>query len=203
MNHTMTQRPLYELVQLPFDDFSGLQSFFNNLPENTYADYRRRSSRFSFNYGRLTRHRQKDFMQSSDINSCEEIEDGLLENPIFLEMFKEFTRRTALGGDDVIEAHLIRFHCPRNTEETPEGVHQDGSDVVGMFNVDLENGRGGAMQLFEAPDKPPFFEKVLDAGEFVVVDDRALYHNSAPLFPTHNDREGHWDVIIFTANRGS
>ena len=210
----ITNTHLYELGWLTFPDMSGIKASFDALPPDDYAEDRLRSRAYSrFRYsdsGQLERLTKKDFMQAKEINNFvgdvertyEEISDDLLGNIIFLKMFEEFNDRTDLKEDSVIEAHQIRWHCKRKVKEpAPEGTHQDGFDYIAIFMVDTYNVDGGEILLYEGLEDAPCFKKRLENGEFVVLNDKKLFHNAAPLVPTANKEDGHWDVFVLTANR--
>lgn len=204
---------LYELGRLPFPDLSSLQASFAALPQDPYAHERLRSrcySRYRYDGSTLERLSQKDFMQSSEINnyvgdverSYEDIDINLCQNKIFIHLFKEFQARTALGHEDVIEAHQIRWHCKRKIKEpAPEGMHQDGFDYIAMFMINTYNLDGGDIMLYMDKEAAPCFRKRLEPGEFVVLNDKKMFHNAAPLVPTANEEDGHWDLIVLTANK--
>ena len=206
---------LYELGMLSQNGFSDLQGTFENLPLDTYADDRLRSRRYSsykFKDGALEIQGRKDFMQSKEINDYlgdvhrqyEEIEDILLQNDAFLKMFETFQKQTGLSAESVIEAHQLRWHCRGSVKDpAPEGNHQDGFDYIGIFMVDTFNVDGGEVMLFKRSDSPPMFKKKLERGEFVILNDRELFHNASPLVPTANEEDGHWDVIVLTANNAA
>lgn len=208
----ITDQNLYETGTLTSSDLSALQDSFDHLPPDPYAESRlrsRRYSRFLYQDGTITRQSHKEFMQSSEINDAvgdvereyEEVEDTLLTNPALLEIFEEFKTRTGINDQAVIEMHQIRWHCRgRVKRAAPEGRHQDGFDYIGMFMVDTDNVDGGEIMVYNNKDTPPIFKKALANGEFCVMNDRALFHNAAPLVPTANDDDGHWDLIVLTAN---
>jgi hypothetical protein len=203
----------YELGWLPVTDLSSLQDSFENLPPDNYVNSRLRSRCYScyrYQDGELTHLPGKDFMQTKDINKAlgdverkyEEIDDSLRTNPVFLRMFEEFVQRTGITGESVIEAHQIRWHCHAHIKEVaPEGTHQDGFDYVSVYMVSTYNVDGGEMILYRDVDKPPFLKKQLGDGEFLLLNDRKVFHNAAPLVPTPNEQDGHWDVIVLTASR--
>lgn len=204
---------LYELGKLQSADLSSLKTFFDQLPPDPYADNRLRSRRYSrlkFKEGKLFLRSHKQFMQEKDINEYlgdvlreyEEVDDLLLENETFTKMCQEFLDRTDLSEKDVIEVHQIRFHCRKNAKApAPEGVHQDGFDYIGIYVVESDNHKGGEVLLFENKTDDPFFSKAFEPGEFVVLNDKKLFHNAAPLIPTENNEDGHWDIFVLTANR--
>lgn len=210
----ITADNLYELGLLPAAELLPLQDSFNTLPQDSYVDARLRSRCYSVfklkNEGTLERQCTKKFMQSKAINKAlgdverqyEEIPEELDHIPAFIKMFEEFKARTHLDPESMIEAHQIRWHCKKNIKiPAPEGVHQDGFDFIGIFMADTNNVDGGEIMLYKAPDNAPFFKKHLDPGEFVILNDKKLFHNAAPLVPTPNDEDGHWDVIVLTANQ--
>ncbi len=204
---------LYELGWLPLNDLSSLQKTFDDLPEDKYAEKRLRSRRYScYRYtphGKLALLSQKDFMQSSNINKYvgdierkyDPLDPKLLTDPVFLSLFREFHDRTALSDSSVIEAHQIRWHCKRRVKiPAPEGVHQDGFDYIGMFLINMHNIDGGEIMIYPSPDDAPIFRKLLEPGEFVILNDKKLFHYAAPLVPRPNKEEGYWDLIVLTAN---
>jgi hypothetical protein len=204
---------LYEIGWLPLNDMSSIQSTFNDLPEDKYAEKRLRSRRYScYRYnanGTVTRLSEKDFMQSSDINKFvgdierkyDAIDSSVETNPVFLKMFEEFKDRTNLSPDSVIEVHQIRWHCAKRVKiPAPEGVHQDGFDYIGMFMVNSHNIDGGELMIYPSPEEAPLLVKQLEPGEFMILNDKRLFHYAAPLVPRPNKEEGYWDLMILTAN---
>ena len=204
---------LYETGRLS-SDLSGLEATFSNLPEDRYAQKGLRSRRYS-RYrlgadGKLTHLDHRDFMQSSEINKAvgdverrfEEIEDALEGDPGFTSMFQAFRDHTGLSPESVIEAHQIRWNCRNKVMiPAPEGTHQDGFDYIGMFMVDTANLTGGEVLLYRSPDDSPILKATLATGEYVLVNDKRLFHDAAPLVPEANEEDGHWDLVVLTANR--
>ncbi len=204
---------LYELGWLPLNNLTSLQKTFDHLPEDKYAEKRLRSRRYScYRYnvdGTLDRLTQKDFMQSSDINKYvgdierkfEPIDDSLRTDTVFLKIFEEFQERTGLAPGSIVEAHQIRWHCKRRVKiPAPEGIHQDGFDYIGMFLINTQNIDGGEIMIYPSPDDAPIFKKLLEPGEFVLLNDKKLFHYASPLVPRPNQDEGYWDLIVLTAN---
>lgn len=206
-------RDFYELGKLPFADLSSVQATFNNLPADDYVDDHLRSRRYSCYYfrdGALQQLPTKNFMQTYDINKAlgdvqrhyEPIEPILNENRIFLKMFDIMLRRTQITEDSVIEVHQIRWHCTQDMRDpAPEGNHQDGFDYLGMFMMDNHNVKGGELMLFDSPQGEPFFKQRFENGEYLLINDKRLFHNAAPLAATDNDEEGHWDIFVLTVNK--
>lgn len=205
---------LYETGRLADADLRALEASFANLPADRYAQEGLRSRRYS-RYrlgadGTLTHLSHEDFMQSSAINKAvgdverrfEEIEDTTSSDPAFVAMFEAFRDRAGIGPDSVIGAHQIRWNCTNRVMiPAPEGTHQDGFDRIAMFMVDTANLTGGEVLVYPSLDEPPLIKASLKPGEFVVLNDKKLFHDAAPLVPEPNDQPGHWDLIVLTANR--
>ncbi|MDG1287178.1 MAG: 2OG-Fe dioxygenase family protein [Rickettsiales bacterium] len=206
-------KDFYELGALPFDDLSAVQATFDNLPPDQYVDDSLRSRRYSCYYfrdGKLEQLPTKDFMQTYDVNKAlgdvdrtyAPIEAQLSTNPIFLKMFDIMLRRCQINENSVIEVHQIRWHCTEDVKEpAPEGNHQDGFDYLGMFMANNHNVDGGEIMLFDSSDGDSFFKRRFDNGEYLLVNDRHLFHNASPLIPTNNDEEGHWDIFVLTTEK--
>ena len=205
---------LFEMGQLANLDLRHLESTFENLPEDRYAPKGLRTRRYSRyrlgGNGSLTHLPQKEFVQSKDINKAvgdverrfEEIEPSLESDPGFVRMFDAFRSHTGLREGAVVEAHQVRWNCNnRVAMAAPEGTHQDGFDFIGMFMVDTENLTGGEILVYPDLDSPPIAKRTLKTGEYVVLNDKKLFHDAAPLIPEPNNRPGHWDLIVLTANR--
>ena len=203
----------YELGTLPFDDLSSIQVTFDNLPADQYADDGLRSRRYScyfYRDGKLEQLSTKNFMQTYDVNKAlgdvdreyAPIEPLLNMNLVFLKMFDIMLRRTQISEDSVMEVHQIRWHCNDEPKDAaPEGNHQDGFDYLGMFMMNNHNVQGGDILLFDSPDGEAFFQRRFENGEFILLNDKRLYHNASRLFPSDNDEEGYWDVFVLTAKR--
>ena len=207
---------LFEVGHLSLEGLKNLQATFADLPEDQYAEKRLRSRRYSTykmdKNGTLHHLPQKNFMQTKDFNKAvgdvqrrfAEIDPKLESNPAFVKMFHEFRARTNLHEDSVIEAHQIRWHCKRFVKiPAPEGIHRDGFDYIAMFLVDSHNIEGGDIMIYPSLDAAPIFKKRLQPGEYVMLDDKKLYHYAAPLVPLPNNEEGYWDLIVLTANDAS
>ena len=203
-----------EKGRLPVADLASLEATFDDLPEDPYAQKGLRSRRYS-RYrmdegGRVVHLSHEDFVQSSAINKAvgdverrfEEIERATEEDPGFVAMFEAFRAHTGFAPSAVVGAHQIRWHCDRRVMlPAPEGTHQDGFDYIAMFMVEPKNLTGGEVLVYRSPDGSPIAKESLKPGEYVVLNDKRLFHDAAPLVPEANDEKGHWDLIVLTANR--
>jgi len=206
---------LFEKGNLGDVNLQNLAPFFERLPADPYADAdlrlrSRRYSRYKFIDGKLDHRAMKDFMQSSEINdylgdverTYEELEPEIEQNETFKRMFAEFQARTDLEEDATIEVHQIRFHVGQRVKEAaPEGNHQDGFNYIAIFVAGSYNHTGGELMLLHGKNDDPFVKEVFNPGEFLVLNDKKLFHNAAPLIPTENEEDGHWDIFVLTANK--
>jgi hypothetical protein len=202
---------LQRLSNLRTDQF---ESYFHKLPRDPYieGDFRlRRFSRFQGLPDDLTRLEHKYFEQSSKVNRLAggvrrdfaEIEESLVLLPEFRKLvagFIDFAKIDPVTTE--MGVHQIRIKAvPGETgEPAPEGIHQDGFDFVGIFCINRFNLTGAETQLYEDPKGEPIFAKELQPGEFVLVNDRRLYHYTNGIQPADSCAgAGVRDVFVITA----
>ena len=80
----------------------------------------------------------------------------------------------------------------------PEGIHRDGCNFVGIFSVDRQNIQGGETHLYPARREKPVFTKIVNPGEFLLVNDCDYLHFTTPIKPL-SDGEGIRDVFVLTS----
>ena len=100
-----------------------------------------------------------------------------------------------------IGIHQMRILCSEyiKGEPAPEGRHQDGFDVIGIFCARRIKVDGGISELFlDKEDETPILEKMLEENELLVVNDREVFHNATKLTPVDMEL-GYRDVFVFTA----
>ncbi len=188
------------------------EPFFSRLPRDPYIKgnfRRRRFSRFRGEPENLTRLDHKVFEQSARVNKLaggvkrdfEELEAGLIEMTEFkllVAKFVDFSKIDPVTTE--VGVHQIRVVASpeEQGEPAPEGIHQDGFDFVGIFCIKRRNLYGAETHLYSDPEKPPIFAKELQPGEFVLVNDRRLFHYTSALYP-QTSGEGVRDVFVMTA----
>ena len=202
----------YKLQMLAGLDTASFEPFFADLPVDPYIQghfRRRRFSRFTGTPENLHRLEHKYFLQSSQVNKLAggvkrdfpELDERLLELSDFqrlIEAFIDFSKIDPLVRE--MGVHQIRIVASRNEqgEPAPEGIHKDGFDFVGIFCIKRQAISGGETHLYRAKDQPPIFDKILQPGEFVMVNDRTLYHYASPVAP-EGAGQGERDVFVITA----
>ena len=188
------------------------EPFFADLPFDPYIQgkfRRRRFSRFRGPPENLTRLAHKHFEQSTAINKLAggikrdfpELDDQLVRLPEFQMLASRFVDFSKIEPETTeIGVHQIRIVASPGEagEPAPEGIHRDGFDFVGIFCISRQNLRGAETHLHEDPDQPPIFAKELHPGEFVLVNDRRLYHYTTGMKAV-GTVEGSRDVFVMTA----
>lgn len=202
----------YKLQRLSSVRTQVFSPFFANLPLDPYIQgtfRRRRFSRFQGQPENLTRLAHKSFEQSSSVNKLAggikrdfaELEEELVLLPEFQLLVSRFVDFSKIEPETTeIGVHQIRIVASPGQvgEPAPEGIHQDGFDYVGIFCISRENLLGAETHLYEHPSQAPIFAKELHPGEFVLVNDRKLYHYTTGMKPA-GAAEGTRDVFVMTA----
>ncbi|RBP85602.1 hypothetical protein EBI01_02740 [Marinomonas rhizomae] len=200
-----------ELGQLTQDSVNHLAPSFDCLPPNPYADGKfrlRRYSRFTVEQGKLHRLDSQAFVQDESINhfqgnvvrSYEEIDNRIIADPAFTELFEHFQRMSNVADNTPIEVHQLRiFADHKSAEVAPEGVHQDGFDRIGIYVMKRHNIEGGNINVHLDKNSPALISHDFDKGEFVVLNDRKFFHSAQPITPIDGD-QGYMDIFVLTAN---
>ncbi len=188
----------------------GFKPFFSNMPVDPYikGNYRsRRLSRFTVSGNELIRLPHGYFFQSKENNPLlgdikrefAELDDALIELDIFRNLVLAFSDSCKLHPEAEIGVHQIRISCSPNnfSNPAPEGIHQDGTDFIGIFSVDRDNIQGGETHLYTAKKEKPVFSKVLNPGELLLINDRDFFHFANPIKP-QTDAQGSFDVFVLT-----
>lgn len=189
----------------------GFKPFFNDLPKDPYikGKYRsRRLSRFTVSQEKLIKLPHGYLFQSKAYNPLvgdvkrefAELDDALIELDIFQNMVLAFSDSCKLHPEAEIGVHQIRTTCsPDNLgNPAPEGIHQDGTDFIGIFSVNRDNIQGGETQLFTAKKEKPVFHKILHPGELLLVNDHEFFHFTTPIKP-EIEAQGIRDVFVLTS----
>lgn len=201
----------WHLDSLPAGSVAPLLGFFDRLPVDPYIQGRFRERR----YGRVEKEGSRFypldngvFFQAAAINkflgdvprTYAELDPAFVAHPTFQLMLARFARHTQLADGQAIGIHQMRIVIGEgeSVPPAPEGVHQDGFDFIGVFFCGSDGVSGGALQLYHGLKEQPFFQQQLNAGEYLILDDRRFYHNAAPILPQGSHR-GHWDVVVLTA----
>ena len=204
-NKVKTESFYLELGQLTPDSVDHLTPSFDHLPPNPYADgeFRlRRYSRFTLEQGLLKRLPSQAFVQDENINhfqgnvvrSYEEIDDRIVIDLAFIELFEHFQKMASVVDGTPIEVHQLRIFADHKVAEVaPEGVHQDGFDRIGIYVMQRHNIEGGNINIHLDKNSP-----ALISHDFVL-NDRKFFHSAQPIKPIDGD-QGYMDIFVLTAN---
>ncbi|NEU83246.1 2OG-Fe dioxygenase family protein [Nostoc sp. UIC 10630] len=202
---------LFTLRKVNSINLEGFKPFFSNMPVDPYikGNYRsRRLSRFTVSGNELIKLPHGYFFQSKEYNPLvgdikrefAELDDALIKLDIFRNLVLAFSDSCKLHPEAEIGVHQIRISCsPDNfSNPAPEGIHQDGTDFIGVFSVDRDNIQGGETHLYTAKKEKPVFSKVLNPGELLLVNDHEFFHFANPIKPENNG-QGSWDIFVLTS----
>ncbi|MBF9000090.1 MULTISPECIES: 2OG-Fe dioxygenase family protein [Vibrio] len=200
-----------DLCQLSVGAVHQLAPSFRHLPTTEHADGKYRLRRYSvirFYHGDVVEMDKHDFMQTGEINHFQgDVKrhfEPLLESTLHSEGLRElcdlFVTHNNLPDGQEIEIHQMRVSAIYNeTLVSPEGVHQDGFDYIAIVGINRHNIVGGDVMLYQDSQQAPFFRKVLDDGDIVMLADQKLWHNACPIRAIKLQEEGHMDLLVLTA----
>ena len=198
---------LEKISSIKLERFKG---FFSALPVDPYIKYRyrrRRLSHFQISRNELIKLAHGYLFQSKNYNRVvgdikreyEELDDALIVLDEFQKLIFEFSNYCKLKSGVSIGVHQIRTTCSPNNfgNPAPEGIHRDGCNFVGIFSVDRQNIQGGETHLYATRREKPVFKKIVNPGEFLLVNDCDYLHFTTPIKPL-SDGEGIRDVFVLT-----
>ncbi|UKO98575.1 2OG-Fe dioxygenase family protein [Nostoc sp. UHCC 0870] len=202
---------LFTLRKVNSINTEDFQPFFNNLPLDPYikGNYRsRRLSRFTVVGDKLHKLPHGYLFQSKEYNPLvgdikrefADIEDTMIELDSFQKLVLAFSDSCKLHPEAEIGVHQIRTTCSPDSfgNPAPEGIHQDGTDFIGIFSVNRDNIQGGETHLYTAKKEKPIFSKVLHPGELLLVNDHDFFHFTTPIKP-QIEAQGIRDVFVLTS----
>jgi hypothetical protein len=202
---------LFTLRKVNSINVEGFKPFFSNMPIDPYikGNYRsRRLSRFIVSEDQLIKLPHGYLFQSKEYNPLlgdikrefAELDDALVKLDIFRNLVLAFSDSCKLHPEAEIGIHQIRTICSLDNlgNPAPEGIHQDGTDFIGIFSVDRDNIQGGETHLYTAKKEKPVFSKVLNPGELLLVNDHDFFHFTTPIKPQIN-AQGSRDVFVLTS----
>jgi hypothetical protein len=202
---------LFTLRKVNSINVEGFKPFFSNMPIDPYikGNYRsRRLSRFIVSEDQLIKLPHGYLFQSKEYNPLlgdikrefAELDDALIKLDIFRNLVLAFSDSCKLHPEAEIGIHQIRTICSVDNlgNPAPEGIHQDGTDFIGIFSVDRDNIQGGETHLYTAKKEKPVFSKVLNQGELLLVNDHDFFHFTTPIKP-QIDAQGSRDVFVLTS----
>jgi hypothetical protein len=162
----------------------------------------------SFSEGRLVPLPAQAHFQSRDYNPLNggiarwfaQVEQATLESPAFADLLGLCLAVFELGSSSLeIEVHQFRIEAGVTAgHPTPEGMHRDGVDWVGIFLVERTNVDAGTTRIR--------VDGLVDLAEFTLVepldaafiDDARVLHGVTPITVQDAESKGHRDVLVLT-----
>ena len=188
--------------------YNDLYPYFDDLPEDQYADkgYRfRRFSSFKQSCGVMDEIEVPHFMQSKDLNSAfgdiERKFEPLDKRMVGTIGFKTMVRTFMVdSGCNKIDVHQVRIVVDpeKGAPAAPEGQHQDGYDRIGVFIVTRQNIEGGTFMLWDRKDAPweDYIFKSDMVGHYGIVDDTKYFHTGDNLRVKDSNSKGIWEWFV-------
>jgi hypothetical protein len=104
-----------------------------------------------------------------------------------------------------IDTHVIRIATtPGNPGfPVPEGIHRDGLDVGAVHLIDRKYVLGGISSLYDAEGGLLGQAELCDPLDTLVMDDRALFHNTGPITALDGSTRGWRDVLLVGLTAGT
>ncbi|HLP90831.1 MAG TPA: 2OG-Fe dioxygenase family protein [Nostocaceae cyanobacterium] len=202
---------LFTLRKVNSINTASFQPFFNDLPPDPFikGNYRfRRLSRFivggdnfiKLPHGYLLQGQEYNPLLGNIKREFVELDQRMIELDSFKKMVLAFADSCQLHPEAEIGVHQIRTICsPENLgNPAPEGIHQDGTNFIGIFSVNRNNILGGETHLYTGKREKPIFSKILQPGELLLVNDNQFFHFTTPIKP-EQPNIGIRDVFVFSS----
>jgi hypothetical protein len=207
---------LGRFIARPAADWGKFLATWDDLPRDEYvkAPHPGRFRRYgTFAFDRLTEKLEPlpaaPFFQSTKLNSYAggihrkfaPLAEGTSENSVLRATLYAGLAAFVAPDDErgwEIGVHQIRVigRSDQPGSPTPEGVHKDGFDFVGMHIVNRRNVTGGETIL--RVDKQESRILLVEPLEAVFIDDRRCLHGATPISPTDPAEQAVRDTLIVT-----
>lgn len=211
---SVTRETTYKLVgPLNQEVWSRFAASWDRLELDTHmADggryRRRRHAVLRFSEGRLIPLAPQAHFQSRDHNPLNggiarwfaQVEQATLESPVFADLLGLCIAVFDVGTRTLeIEAHQFRIEAGLSSgHPTPEGMHRDGVDWVGIFLVERENVDAGTTQICVDGLAVPAEFTLVEPLDAVFINDNRALHGVTPITAQDAKSTGHRDVLVLT-----
>lgn len=200
-----------QLSHLNLDAFSD---HFQHLSPDKQAENAHRSRRYSQFTGpatALTELPHNAFIQSSNINylagdiprDFSPLEPSLIELPQFGQLIQTVNDFFGFNPDKTtLGVHQIRITCSGHKKglPAPEGIHQDGFDLIVICCIARHNVAGAQTELYPHPDKKAVYKGTMQPGDIIYCNDRKLYHYTSPIEVEDAQSTGYRDMFVITVS---
>ena len=194
------------------NDINNIKKYFSNMQIDKYYDNKRYRA---YSLVKLDNNKNIDivgdlsFYQSSNLNkyngnnlrNYKNIDKKLIKNEEFkklINLFNEQVSKEFGYKNEYLNIHQIRVMA--NTDFTnliPEGVHQDGYNMIAIVCISRENIEGGENKLYDI-NKNLIDKRYLEEGDMIIINDNKLFHEITNIKIKDRNYKGYRDVFVFT-----
>lgn len=201
----------YNFIKYDFqNNLEVLQNSFNNLPVDKYYNNKRLRAFSLLKIGNdINIVGDLNFYQSSYYNNYngniereyKNISTAILNNECFKNIvfiFNDIVSNEIKRENKFIQIHKIRVYATKeSTNLIPEGIHQDGYNMIAICCINRENIKGGISRIYDI-DKNIIYSKELEQGEMIIINDIKNYHDVTNIELVDATKPGYRDVIVLT-----
>ena len=118
---------------------------------------------------------------------------------VFLNKVNEnYRKNNIFSFEEYVQVHQIRVYGKdSDTNLIPEGIHQDGFNIIGICCITRNNVIGAVNNIYDG-DKNLIYSKQLEEGEIVIINDNKLFHEVTNMKLEDVEKEGYRDIFVFT-----
>ena len=136
------------------------------------------------------------------LRNYQNISKNILYNNDFkylIKTFKENALETMNIKINYLQIHQIRVYANEtNINLVPEGIHQDGYNIIGMVCIDRYNIKGAISNIYDN-NKNKIHNIQLEEGELLILNDNKLFHDVTNMELDNKEKQGHRDIFVFTS----
>ena len=203
---------VFNFAEYSFDKFNHntLQESFNLIEkDNYYNNSRNRAFSMLKIDNNIEIVGDLNFYQSEIYNNYNgnklreypNISKNILNDKLFIEILKNFNlmvKEQYGENNKFVQIHKIRVYADKDsTNLVPEGIHQDGFNMIAIYCVARVNITGGTSIIYDN-NKEIIYEKQLNEGEMIVINDNEYFHNVTNIELLDKEKIGYRDVIVLT-----
>mgnify|MGYP000034515066 CR=1 FL=1 len=205
--------------QIASEEVGRIHQSFDRLAEDPWFCMKgsrrlRAMSKFSWHDTQWKQLEDTSFFQSESINrynggvqrNFPPIDDSFVASSFLMDLaFDQAQLLGIAGGEWVINVHQIRVqtHCNPDAEglSTPEGIHQDGHDFIGIVLWNRSNIVGGASRIYDESKSLLKELSLKQRGDTLLLNDRVCFHAVTPFYPQSPEFAATRDIFILDWNQ--
>ncbi len=135
------------------------------------------------------------------LRTYQNISSTLLNDQSFKNMVFEFNKKVNEEYkliNKYIQIHQIRVYADEQPINLiPEGIHQDGFNIIGLYCVKRENIKGGISNIYDNK-KNKIYSRELSQGDMIIINDTRLYHDVSNIELVDKEQIGYRDIFVLT-----